>query len=300
MTPNKPPVVVVRIKGGLGNQLFCYAAARRLALCNNAELIIDDVSGYSYDRKYRRRYMLDPFQISARKATPAERMEPFGRYRRYLAKSVSQWRPFAHRRYIEQRGCDLDERLLRLRFTGKIYLDGYWQSERYFKDVEAQIRKDLEFKVPDDDRNKRIADEIQNVRSVAIHVRWFDAPGVAQNSNVTRGYYLQAISYIEQRIEAPRFFLFSDNPVAAQSMFSPISDHVFTIFHNSGDMSAYRDLRLMTRCQHFIIANSTYSWWGAWLGGEKNSKIVVAPAIDIRGITSWGFSGLIPDEWVLL
>lgn len=81
--------LIARIKGGLGNQLFCYAEARRLALVNNAELVIDDVTGFVRDRQYRRQYALARFHIPARKATPAERMEPFERYRRGLAKFVA-------------------------------------------------------------------------------------------------------------------------------------------------------------------------------------------------------------------
>ena len=91
--------LIARIKGGLGNQLFCYAAARRLALVNNAELVIDDVTGFVRDRQYRRQYALDRFQIPARKATPAERMEPFERYRRGVAKFVARRRrPVPRRR----------------------------------------------------------------------------------------------------------------------------------------------------------------------------------------------------------
>ena len=78
--------VIARIKGGLGNQLFCYAAARRLALVNNAELVIDDVTGFVRDHQYCRQYMLDRFQIPVRKATPSERLEPFERYRRGVHK----------------------------------------------------------------------------------------------------------------------------------------------------------------------------------------------------------------------
>lgn len=93
--------VITRIKGGLGNQLFCYAAARRLALVNNADLVIDNKTGFTRDYLYGRRYMLDRFNILARKATPSERMEPFERYRRGLAKWVSRRQNFEERSYVE-------------------------------------------------------------------------------------------------------------------------------------------------------------------------------------------------------
>ena len=91
--------IIPRIFGGLGNQLFCYAAARRLALVNDAELVIDDVTGFARDREYRRQYMLDRFRIPVRKATPAERLEPFERYRRGLMKWLSRSKPFMERHY---------------------------------------------------------------------------------------------------------------------------------------------------------------------------------------------------------
>src|SRR3979490_2538771 len=127
--------LVARVLGGLGNQLFCYAAARRLALVNDAELVIDDVTGFARDRQYRRQYALDHFTIPVRKATPQERLEPFERYRRGMMKWLSRRQPFAERSYVEQEGVDFDERLLALKIKGTLYLEGLWQGESYFKDV---------------------------------------------------------------------------------------------------------------------------------------------------------------------
>ena len=165
--------VITRIKGGLGNQLFCYAAARRLALVNDAELVIDDVTGFSRDRQYRRQFVLDRFQIPTRKATPAERMEPFERHRRGLMKWLSRRQPFEERRYLEEERLDFDERLLALKVNGSLHLDGYWQSENYFKDVEQTIREDLQIIPPKDLMNQNMAEEIRNMRAVALHVRWW-------------------------------------------------------------------------------------------------------------------------------
>jgi len=119
--------IIARIKGGLGNQLFCYAAARRLALVSNAELVIDDVTGFIRDRQYRRKYALDTFPISARRATPRERKDPIGRYRRGIAKFIAKQHPFHERNYIEQEGTDFDQRLLEFRPKGTVYIDGLWQ-----------------------------------------------------------------------------------------------------------------------------------------------------------------------------
>lgn len=289
--------IVLRIFGGLGNQLFCYAAARRLSLVNNAELVIDDVTGFVRDYEYRRRYMLDHFHIPARKATPAERLEPFERYRRGIMKWRSCQKPFAERHYLEQEGQDFDERLLALKVKGTLYLEGYWQSEGYFKDVEHVIREDLQITPPMDRLNQHMVEQIHNHLAVALHVRWFDAPNSATIHNVSADYYQKAINLIESKLESPHYFLFSDNPEAACMKFTLPENRVTCVFHNRGDENSYADLWLMSQCQHFITANSTFGWWGAWLG-DNPDKIVATPDLKLRGITSWGFDGLIPANWI--
>ncbi len=294
--PNK---VITRIKGGLGNQLFCYAAARRLALVNGAELVIDDVTGFTRDRQYRRHYLLDNFNIRVRKATPWERLEPFERYRRGVMKWLSRRKPFAERRYLEQEGRDYDERLLTLKIKDTLYLDGLWQSEDYFKDVEQIIREDLRIIPPTDALNKRKAEEIRNSHAVALHVRWFDAPGSTEMRNVSADYYSRAIALMGEKIDSPRYFLFSDDPEAASAKL-PLPEGLVTfVSHNRGDENAYADLWLMTQCRHFITANSTFSWWGAWLSPEK-SKIIISPDIRLSSTVSWRFSGLIPKSWIII
>lgn len=289
--------VVVRIKGGLGNQLFSYAASRRLALVNDAELVIDDASGFARDRDHGRRYMLDPFRIPARKATPRERLEPFERYRRGAKKWWSRTKPFEERSYLEQDGVDFDERLLTVEVKGTLYLDGLWQSEGYFKDVEDTVRDDLRIIPPADDLNQRMAQEIRNSNAVALHVRWFHAPGSADTHNLTVDYYRRSVNLVENRIPSPHYFLFSDDPEAARVKLSLPNNRITCVSHNRGDEDAYADLWLMTLCRHFITANSTFSWWGAWLGGNRE-KLVVTPGVVMRrGITSWNFSGQIPNHW---
>jgi hypothetical protein len=288
--------IIARIKGGLGNQLFCYAAARRLALVNNAELVIDDVTGFARDREYRRRYMLDRFQIPVRKATQAERLEPFERYRRGLIKWLSRRKPFSERPYLEQEGLDFDERLLGLRVKDSLYLDGLWQSEGYFKDVEETIREDLRIIPPTDESNQRMAEQIRNSNAVALHVRCFDPTGYASSHNLSTDYYERAITLMDAKLSSPQYFLFSDAPESTGLKLHSLEGRMILVAHNHGAQHAYADLWLMTQCRHLIIANSTFSWWGAWLGGGED-KIVLTPNVKIDGKTAWGFKGLIPNDW---
>lgn len=295
-------MLTVRIKGGLGNQLFCYAAARRLALKNNTKLVIDNVSGFVRDQTYKRQYALDNFSIPARMASPADRLVPFERYRRGFAKWRSRRLPFEKRAYLEQDLRDFDSRLLALRLQGDLYLDGLWQSESYFADVAEVIRRDLTIKPPADQVNQNMAARIAGCdNAVALHVRWFDAPLVAASShNVSGGYYQRAVAYVQAHVEQPHFFLFSDDPVAAAAKLSLPEGGYTVVAHNIGDELAYVDLWLMSQCRHFITANSTFSWWGAWLG-EKVGSLVITPDPDsLDPGNSWCAKGLLPTRWTKL
>ena len=290
--------IIPRIFGGLGNQLFCYAAARRLALVNNAELVIDDVSGFVRDHTYQRNYQLDHFNIPCRKATAYERLEPFSRARRFVKRKWNQRLPFAQRIYIQQEDNDFDPRLLQVKPLGMLYLEGYWQSEEYFKDVEETIRADLQIIPPSDTKNLAIASRIRDCLAVAVHVRFFDAPTDAGINNAHGDYYTRAVAKMEAIAPGAHYFLFSDRPAAARASIPLPDERLTCVSHNQGDENAYADLWLMTQCQHFIIANSTFSWWGAWLSSSKDKVIYVPKYKKLAGEGSWGFDGLIPESWI--
>jgi hypothetical protein len=294
-------VIIPRIFGGLSNQLFIYAAARRLALVNGADLALDHISGFAYDSEYQRHYQLDHFSIPCRKSTAAERLEPFARIRRYLKRKLNQRLPFEQRRYLVQEGIDFDARLLTFKPQGMVYLEGYWQSEDYFEDVEPQIRADLRIHPPTDTVNQQMVQRIQAKNAVAVHVRFFDAPtqaaqGAVEN-NAPDDYYQRAIKLMEERASDTHYYIFSDQPKAARARIPLPDDRITLVHHNHGDVMAYADLWLMSQCRHFVIANSTFSWWGAWLA-EYPEKIVIAPGFEQRTGNGWGFVGLLPDRWI--
>lgn len=290
--------IIPRIFGGLGNQLFAYAASRRLALVNDAELILDHISGFTHD-SYRRHFQLDHFNIPCRKATASERLEPLSRLRRAVQRRWNQCKQFERRCYLMQEGVDFDSRLLNFRPSSTLHIEGYWQSENYFKDVESTIRQDLQIKPPSDTENQRMAERMRSYVAVAVHVRFFDEPHVEGGiDNISGDYYSRAIIGMERQVPDAHYFVFSNHPKAARARI-PLPDSRLTLLsHNQGDKHAYADLWLMRQCQHFIIANSTFSWWGAWLANHQD-KIVIAPGFEKRdGTMWWGFKGLLPDEWI--
>lgn len=284
----------------MGNQLFCYAAARRLALVRDAELVLDHVSGFKYDTRYRRTYQLHHFNIPCRLASPSERLEPFSRYRRALKKRVALLRPFEKRNYIVQEGMDFDERLLTIQPGGTLYLEGYWQGEGYFKDHEEIIRNDLRLQGTSDSRNLEAMRIIRKSNAVAIHVRFFESPQDQNSTNTLLEYYRRAINEMEKRVGDAHYILFSDLPEAAIELMDELKLRYTVAGHNRGDDKAHLDLWLMSNCRHFIIASSTFSWWGAWLS-ENPDKVVIAPnVVNSESTGLWNFRGLIPDTWVQL
>ena len=276
MDSDSKKIIIPRIFGGLGNQLFIYATARRLALVNNAELVIDDISGFKYDKEYKREYQLDHFKIKCRKATSIERLEPFSRLRRFLLRNWNGYKPFFKRNYIQEKGTPFDPLLLDFKIKEKTYLEGYWQSEAYFKDIEDVIRDDLQIIPPTDDKNQLFAKTISNKNSIAVHVRFFDEPENTNLNKVMISYYRDAIKKMEEEFLDTHYFIFSDRIEEANTLLEMIHDKMTIISHNQGEINAYADFWLMSTCNHFIIANSTFSWWASWLNNSPN-KLILHP-----------------------
>lgn len=293
------PKVIVMIQGGLGNQLFCYAFARALSLRNGCDLNLDGVTGFVRDHVYQRKYSLQHFSIHASFVNGGVGTVLQTKLVRYLIRVCCNFIPLAVRPYILQNNMDFNPKYMDLRIRGPVYLEGYWQSELYFKDYESVIRDDLKFTVEFDEVNLQMASQIRDCLSVSLHVRWFDQleNEHAGGHNVSCNYYSKAVQLMEERLDSPHYFVFSDDPEAAKNRVSlPLNRTTFLSINMEQDV-AFKDLWLMSQCQHNIVANSTFSWWGAWLNANPN-KIVVAPNVILEGKMAWGFKGLLPEEWI--
>ena len=296
-TPKK--LLVARLCGGLGNQMFIYAAARRLALKNDAELALDIVNGFTND-SYERFFQLDLFNLKARIATPNETMRPFHRIRRKLAIFGNKNLPFNERDFVKQNGVEIEKALLEMCLGQYTYLEGYWQGEVYFRDCADIIRDDFQLVSKPSSPNLTMFNEITiRENPVALHVRFFDPPDTEKSDNATITYYQNAMTALEEKIANPYYYIFSDLPYQASKMLNLKNDCFTLVTHNDTPETSPFDMWLMSRCRHFVIANSTFSWWGAWLG-QSEDKIVFAPKLtkDVFGkYASWGFEGLLPVEW---
>jgi hypothetical protein len=277
--------VTARIMGGLGNQLFCYAAARRLALKNGAELRIDHLSGFEND-PFERSYILGNYNIAQNLVVPNERFISFGRYQRGLVTRASKLIPYSIRPYLVDQGGDFDQRLVHLNLRRNVYLDGYWQSSLYFEDIDSQIRDDLKLKVTLSPSILEIAHRIRSVNAVAIHAR---RTKISHPLGIS--YYKMAIDYLKKYVNNPHFFIFSDSTEWAQENLSFCNPHTFVTV-GQRDQTGCTDFELMRCCKHFIISNSTFSWWGAWLSLNPG-KIVICPA----PFENYGHFGYHPSNW---
>ncbi len=182
------------------------------------------------------------------------------------------------------------------------YFDGLWQSEKYFIDIRDEIKKDFQFEPLNelDKKNFNLLNELINVNSVAIHIRkGKDYQRNDVNGTCDANYYKAAIEYIKNNTKKPKFYIFSDNFNWVEKY---LKDYDFNLINWNlpyGPKS-YIDMQLMSVCKHNIIANSTYSWWGAWLNNNPE-KIVIGPRkwFSDNG-PKYDINDLYPPSWIIL
>jgi hypothetical protein len=261
--------VIAIIKGGLGNQLFIYATGRAFALRTGRRYFIDPRRGYTHDG-YGRSYRLDRFPITAETMPEAWRVAATLKHPRHkLLRAWNKLLPRERRGYIAQRWDLPPEQLTALRpRRDRVTLNGYWPDEAFFADHASVVRAELSAPAPDDARNQDLGARFAAQETVFVHARRVRYPTL-----LGADYYRSALAGIRERVAAPRFVVFSDDPAWTRAHLDFGGSPVEWIEHNAHDELA--DLWLMTRCRHAITANSSFSWWGAWLGGAAGADRVV-------------------------
>jgi len=295
-------MIVVKLRGGIGNQLFQYAAGRRMALVNDVELKLD-ISYYEIVNN--RSYKLNYFNV-------IETMASHKEINRFYAKSSFLKRIFGRRKGRSKDFSDkvITDRLFEVNSqlfepVKDAFLDGYWGDEIYFRDIEDQIRKEFEFRVHFPDGYHEWNNAIQSVNSVSVHVRRADYLLPAHQRIfrlLDESYYERAIEFIRRSVNRPVFFVFSDEIKMVKEMGCFQKSNV-TFIEDDRINEDYIEFALMRKCKHNIVANSTFSWWTAWLN-QNREKVVIAPErwyTDERFQSAYGVSILRTNQnWIKL
>lgn len=269
---------IVRVIGGLGNQMFQYAFY--LALCKRYKNVKLDTSAYKH-------YKLHDYQIedifNLIQLKHANKLEVS------LFRFNKNWNIIKEDTFYHPEVMDI---------KGFRYYSGYWNSENYFSDVINNVRISFRFKNKLSDKNQEIVNEIENTNSVSIHIRRGDYVNSEVNQKIygnicTLEYYKKAVKKIEEYVQNPNYFIFSNDIEWCKDNLE-INNSKF-INWNSGKEN-YIDMQLMSLCKNNIIANSSFSWWGAWLNENKN-KIVISPSKFFNEILPSNMNTLIPSDW---
>jgi hypothetical protein len=263
----KNNVAIVRLWGGVGNQLFIYAFARLLQLKYNISVFLEARTGFANDG-YKRICRLSDFNISLSAVNYYYTLFPYINRKHNFLKKIMFPGIFLFDEDINNLVTEISEDMLPS-LNRSVYYQGYWQSLK-FDDISEQLRKDFHFNVQYINNSfsfykKKIEDS--GKRSVAIHVRRMQYEPL-----LTLHYYQQAMIYISGIIENPSFFIFSDDiDWCKNNMDFKNREHCFV----SNFSNELYELKLMSFCSHFIIANSTFSWWGAWMSSNEEKTVIM-------------------------
>ena len=288
-------MVITKLMGGLGNQLFQYAFGKHIAIKNNRPLKFD--LSFFKDNPTRK-YGLHHFSIAEAAATAAEieqlKQQHFSKlntYKRKLLKTKSH--------FVHEKGPLFNPEYFALQKD--VYIDGYWQSEKYFADVAEAIRAELQFSQAPSAANRQMLGQIAQNNAISMHIRRGDYIN-SEHSGIhgvcAMSYYTAAVGTIVGKVANPVFYVFSDDMEWVKLNLGLLHPAVFVDINNNE--MAYEDMRLMSNCKHHIIANSSFSWWGAWLN-PRADKIVIAPKQWYNNAElNAEATAITPDSWIRL
>lgn len=287
-------MVAVNIYGGLGNQLFQYAFGKSLAILKNEDLYVDSSPFENYDL---RNFQLDKFNVSYKQST-FNKLGIYNinnKYKLHALRLINKYLKFFSNIFFEKELWVFDDSV----FNSKSFLYiGYWQSFKYFENIRELLLHEFTLKSSIGTSNLDILSKITSSNSISLHVRRGDYVATSSNHKISVcsiAYYEEAIKIMINEIKDPVFFIFSDDIewVKLNLNLTSLTCEYVDNNHNNPEF----DLELMKNCKHNIIANSTFSWWGAWLNPTIGKK-VIAPNVWMYGLPV--SKDLVPSDWILL
>lgn len=290
-------MVIVLLTGGLGNQMFQYCLYKKL-ISIGRDVRIDDNRLRTEGNEHNGLELERVFGINYRRASVRD-VKAFNN--KYNLKGAFRQVRKMFGRQVPPRGYKEGRLVYRNDFykLKDVYLWGYWQSWKYFYELRDDILKDFSFRYIDNARNNELLESIKNTNAVSIHVRrgdYLKAEYAAMFGNIcTKDYYMAAVSYMEKTVGKCHFYIFTDDVDWVLQNMDFAGEYTVVDWNRGAD--SYMDMYFMTLCRHNIIANSSFSWWGAWLN-QNPDKVVIAPK-------KWSndeedFKDTVPDDWVRL
>ena len=271
---NNQEMIIICLSGGLGNQMFQYALYLYLKQKGN-QVKIDDVTEYINEKK--RQIQLDIFQCSYIKASKEEICHWTDSYMDFPSRIRRKL--FGRKTKLYRDLGEFDNQVLELT---NAYLYGWWQSEKYFKEIEKEIRQTFRFSdINYGEKNTEYLEKIRMNESVGVHVRrgdYLDADEL-YGGICTDDYYEKAMEVIKSQYPDSHFYIFTNDVLWAKEYM--VGEHI-TVVEGNDELHGYYDMFLMSQCKHNIIANSSFSWWAAWLN-ENPNKLVIAPSRWMNG-----------------
>ncbi|HMM02883.1 MULTISPECIES: alpha-1,2-fucosyltransferase [unclassified Dysgonomonas] len=290
---------IVKLQGGLGNQMFQYAVARALEI-HKKKNILFDLSFLRAHNESTEDFTARDFELPIFKNLRSKKLN-----------GIQEKILFSDRIRYKYLRRILNIKIIRINQQENefvdipsnikdIYLNGYFQSEKYFKQIRADLTKDFEFPLLDK-KNETLKNIILDRNSVSIHIRRGDYISLksvnAYHGILNLHYYIESIKRLEKETKEPlSFYLFSDNPEYVKENFSFLPD-MQVIDWNTGKDS-WKDMALMQACRHHIIANSSFSWWGAWL--SERDGISFAPMQWFGDTVKYNINDIVPSDWIIV
>lgn len=288
-------MVTIRIKGGLGNQLFQYAAGYALAKRMNQKLKLDNSF---FPQQTLRGFKLGYLNVTFGDVVEHQSGLVKAYKNKYLNKTLRKANVRAlpcgkQTKYLLETRSDIVPEFFNIS-APNIYLDGYYQSEKYFREYKADLIKQFTPNYPSEAEYESVLAEIQGCEAVAIHVRRGDFLSAQNDPNpnhylLGEQYYHNALKYVTEHLENPVFFWFSDDIDWVKQNFGERENFRFVSLHTKH--TDIDEMMLMKNCKHIIAANSTFSWWASWLNKHEN-------ALHICPAKRYGNLHMIPENWV--
>lgn len=294
-------MIITKLQGGLGNQMFQYAAARGIrggkrAIAIDKSFYDENIS--SSDTFTARAYELNIFKNLE--------IRPLNTFEKIIYKSSNKNSDYSKifkpaLKIIKQQENEYIDGIKDN--WGLIYLDGYFQSEKYFFHIKSNLKHELSFAKLEDESSKVFLDNINAIdNSVCVHVRrgdYLKLEVLKYHGLLPLDYYIEAIKKVESQIDQPHFFIFSDDLAWCNENFKNLN-FSFTLVNtiNKG-RNSWKDMCLMSYCKHHIVANSSFSWWGAWLSNKSGLKIAPYNWFN-PAVANFNIADIIPASWHIL